>query len=63
MMVLFILLYCWNDHQVTNVLLNWSTAHVFTRYCNRIVNIDLDTVRYCDMVEFFTLIRCGKLGH
>ena len=44
MLVLFIPLYCRNGHQVTNVLHNWSTAHIFTRYCNRIVNFDSDKV-------------------
>ena len=37
--------YCWNGHKVTNVLHNWTTTHIFTRYCNRIVNFDSDKVR------------------
>ena len=47
--------------QLTNILHNRSTVHIFTRYCNRIVNFDSDKVRKCHMVAVFTLIRCDNM--
>ena len=55
--------YCWNGHQVTNVLHNWSTSHIFTRHCNRIVNYDFDklgNVAYGSDIRNLTLIRCNN---